>query len=154
MLLFDLGIWRAFPITRGRFMQSPTTLWTTSLHIHLWAIGTGHVFKSRVKALVTLVCQRNHQGHVLKYVTWWCSAFTEKTLFENALTYPSRCSGSWEISKNKVYTVLWDTLYIFNHIQNCQVCGTKMLRFRTPFSRHDYKLFMPIIDLIKVNITH
>ena len=40
MLLFDLGTWRAFPATRGRFMQSPVggprfepaTLWTTSLH--------------------------------------------------------------------------------------------------------------------------
>ena len=48
MVLFDLDTCRAFPATRGRFMQSPlrglrlepATLWTTNLRYHLLAIGT------------------------------------------------------------------------------------------------------------------
>ena len=48
MFLFNLGTWRTFPATRGRFMQSPVrgprfvpeTLWIKSLHFHPYVIST------------------------------------------------------------------------------------------------------------------
>ena len=46
-------------------------------------------------------------GHIVRPF----SASIKQVLFQNILTYSLRCSGSSEISKNKMNTVLWDTLY-------------------------------------------
>ena len=48
MFLFNLGTWRTFPATSGRFMLSPVggprfepeALWIKSLHFHPYVIST------------------------------------------------------------------------------------------------------------------